>query len=160
MSTTPKFTFGGFRYTKETAALVEQRRDKIVEMRDSGMSFGDIAKSFGISKARCSKIYKTAVSKSKSAYSKPKSLKVASFVKDTIRSYLPFLILKDGKLIKINYRLLFLILSSKKDYFKSEKSKTYVMLIVSSLKTELMIAYNKLLLRFGETLLQKSGLEG
>lgn len=138
-----KFNFGGFRHTKETAALVKQRRSKIVEMRNSGLSFEDIAKSFKLSKARVRKIYSSAISK-------PKSLKVAEIVRNTLRNYLPFLILKDGSFIKINYPLLFIILESKNDYFKGSNAKTYVRLIVHSSKPEMMILYNRLLSKFGD----------
>lgn len=141
------FDFKNFRNTKENAKLIEQRREKIVEMRESGISFGEIGKYFGIKPSTCAKIYKRAIAKSGH---KPKSLVVASFVKNVIRDYLPYLILKDGHNVKINYPLLFLILSSKNDYFRSEKAKGYVRVIAHMLKPEIMLTYNRLLSRFGD----------
>lgn len=143
------FDFGGYRHTKENAKLIKQRKEKIVQMRQSGISFDEIAKSFGISKARCRKIYSTAIQK-------PKSIKVASAVRDVLKSYLPFVVLKDGAFVKINYPLLFLLLESKSDYFKTHSAKTYTRLIVHSSRSELLLMYNKLLSRLGEkTLAEK-----
>lgn len=140
------FDFGGYRHTKENAVLIRQRKEQIVQMRQSGTSFDEIAKSFGISKARCRKIYSTAVQK-------PKSIKVAASVREVLKSYLPFIVLKDGAFVKINYPLLFLILESKSDYFKTPSAKTYTRLIVHSSRSELLLMYNKLLSRLGEKIL-------
>lgn len=143
------FDFGGYRNTKENALLVKQRREKILEMRESGLSFDHISKIFSISKARCRKIYSV-------ASQKPKSLKMASMasvVRDVLRNYLPALILKDGSFIKLNYSLLFIILGSKNDYFKRTSSKPYVRLVVHSVRADIILAYNKLLSKLGAEVL-------
>jgi hypothetical protein len=143
------FDFGGYRHTKENAALIKQRREKILEMHDSGISFDDISKAFGISKSRCRKIYSV-------ASQKPKTLKIASVVRSAFQNHLPLFVLKDGSSIKINYPLLFIFLESKNSYFRTAKAKSYVRLIVYSSREELMLAYNNLLSKFGsETLAQK-----
>jgi hypothetical protein len=139
-----KFDFGGYRHTKENAMLIKQRRQRILEMRDSGLSFDEISKAFGLSKARCRKIYSTA-----SNGKKPKSLNVSFYVRDVLRSHLPLLILKEGSYVKMNYPLLFIVLESKNDYFRQKKAKQYIRMIVHSSRQELLNAYNNLLLRFG-----------
>lgn len=145
-----KFEFGGFRTTKENSVLLKQRKEKIVEMRDSGMSFDDIAKFFNLSKARCAKIYRSACKVKLQNKPRNKSLKVASFVRNIVQKYVPFIVLKDKSFIKINYPLLFLLLSSEEDYFKSNRSKNYVRVIINTIKPEILITYNDIISRFGD----------
>jgi len=145
-----KFNFGGYRHTKENAVLIRQRRQRILEMRDSGLSFDEISRSFGLSKARCRKIYSAAESNKR-----PKSLNVSHYVRDVLRDYIPLLLLKDGPYVRMNYPLLFMILGSKKDYFNRKTAKQYVRMIVHSARQELLSAYNTLLLKFGHNELAK-----
>jgi hypothetical protein len=145
-----KFNFGTYRHTKENAMLIKQRRQRILEMRDSGLSFEEISKTFGLSKARCRKIYSTAC-----LYKRPKSLNISHYVRGVLREHVPLLILKDGPCVRMNYPLLFMILGSNKDYFSQKTAKQYVRMIVHSARQELLSAYNALLLKFGHKELAK-----